>query len=71
MSNEGSKPFEINKKDLMIVTKNALLVGGAAALAVIGQNLHIIDLGPYTPIVVPAITIGLDTLIRWMKDNSK
>lgn len=71
MSNEGSKSFEINKKDLMIVTKNALLVGGAAALAVVGQNLHILDLGPYTPIVIPAITIGLDTLIRWMKDNSK
>lgn len=71
MNNEGSSSFKLNTKDLLIVGKNALLVGGAAALAVVGQNLHIIDLGPYTPVVIPVVTIGLDTLIRWMKDNSK
>jgi hypothetical protein len=71
MSTEGSKAFALNTKDLLIVAKNALLVGGAAALAVVGQNLNIIDLGPYTPVVVPVITIGLDSLIRWMRDNSK
>lgn len=71
MSTEGSKAFSINTKDLLIVGKNALLVGGAAALTVVAQNLNVVDLGVYGPIVVPVITIGLDTLIRWMRDNSK
>lgn len=71
MSTEGSKAFSINTKDLLIVGKNALLVGGAAALTVVAQNLNVVDLGVYGPIVVPVITIGLDSLIRWMRDNSK
>lgn len=71
MSTEGSKAFSFNTKDLLIVGKNALLVGGAAALTVVAQNLHVVDLGSYGPIVVPVVTIGLDTLIRWMRDNSK
>lgn len=71
MSTEGSKAFALNTKDLLIVAKNALLVGGAAALTVVAQNLNVIDLGSYGPIVVPVVTIGLDTVIRWMRDNSK
>lgn len=71
MNTEESKAFSINTKDLLIVGKNALLVGGAAALAVVAQNLQVVDLGSYGPIIVPVITIGLDALIRWMRDNSK
>lgn len=71
MSTEGSKAFSLNTKDLLIVGKNALLVGGAAALTVVAQNLNVVDLGVYGPIIVPVITIGLDSLIRWMRDNSK
>lgn len=70
MNTEGSKSFSLNNKDLLIVAKNALLVGGAAALTVVAQNLNVIDLGVYGPVVVPVITIGIDTLVRWMKDNS-
>lgn len=71
MNTEGSKAFSVNTKDLLIIGKNALLVGGAAALAVVAQNLQVVDLGSYGPIIVPVITIGLDALIRWMRDNSK
>lgn len=70
MNTEGSKSFSLNNKDLLVVAKNALLVGGAAALTVVAQNLNVIDLGVYGPVVVPVITIGIDTLVRWMKDNS-
>lgn len=70
MNTEGSKSFSLNNKDLLIVAKNALLVGGAAALTVVAQNLHVVDLGAYGPVIVPVITIGLDTLVRWLKDNS-
>lgn len=71
MNTEGSKSFALNTHDLLKVGKNALLVGGAAALAVVAQQLHVIDLGVYGPVVVPVITLGLDTLVKWMRDNSK
>ena len=40
----GSKKFTLNWADISKIGKNALLVGGAAAL-------------------------GLDTAIKWLKDN--
>lgn len=71
MNTEGSKAFALNTHDLLKIGKNALLVGGAAALTVLAQNLHVIDLGVYGPVVVPVATLGIETLIRWMKDNTK
>ena len=56
----GSKKFTLNIGDLTTVLKTALLVGGAAALTVVAENLE-----------VPIIAIGLDTAIKWLKDNSK
>jgi len=70
-TNNGSKSFELNWSDIATVGKNALLVGGAAALTVVAQNLHVIDLGTYGPVIVPMITIALDLTIKWMKNNSK
>lgn len=71
MNTEGSKSFTLNWSDLLGVLKNAALVGGAAALTVVAQNLHIIDLGQYGPLIVPLIAVGLDTTIKWMKNNAK
>ncbi len=68
---EGSKRFKLNWGDLTGVVKNALLVGGAAALTVVAENLEVIDIGLYTPLFVPIIAVGLDTAIKWMKDASK
>jgi len=66
--NEGSKRFKLNWGDISGVIKNALLVGGAAALTVVAENLHVVDIGLYTPLVVPIIAVGLDTAIKWLKD---
>lgn len=68
--NEGSKRFKLNWSDISGVAKNAALVGGAAALTVVAQNLHVIDLGQLGPLVVPIIAVGLDTAIKWMKNNA-
>lgn len=68
--NEGSPRFKLDWSDVSGVVKNALLVGGAAALTVVAQNLHVIDLGTLGPLVVPIVAVGLDTAIKWMKNNA-
>lgn len=66
----GSKKFSLNWSDWSAVLKNACLVGGAAALAYVGQNLAGLDLGPMGMLFIPIIAVGLDTAIKWMKDNT-
>ena len=68
--NEGSARFKLNWADIAGVAKNAALVGGAAALTVVAQNLHVVDLGTLGPLVVPIIAVCLDTAIKWMKNNA-
>jgi hypothetical protein len=64
-----SKAFELNANDLKAVGKNALLVGVAAVLTYVGQNLSNIDLGAGTALVVPVLTLIIDSLVKWVKDN--
>jgi len=68
--NEGSEKFKLDVSDVVGVGKNALLVGGAAALAYVAQNLDAIDLG-MAALAVPVISVVLDTAIKWMKNNTK
>lgn len=70
MADTPSKSFSLNTSDLVSIGKNALLVGGAAALTYIGENLASIDLGNMSALVVPIVAITLNTLIKWMKDNT-
>ena len=65
---EGSKRFKLNWSDLTVVVKNAILVGGAAALTVVAENLQVVDIGLYTPLVVPIVAVALDTAIKWLKN---
>ena len=67
----GSNKFKINTGDLLNVLKNGLLVAVAAFITYIMNNLHIIDLGTYTALVIPIVTLVLDTIVKWAKDNSK
>jgi hypothetical protein len=66
-----SKAFEFNKNDFLSLAKNALLVGLAAVLTYVGQNLSHIDLGAGTALVVPVVTIMIDSAVKWVKDNTK
>ena len=65
----GSKKFTLNVADLVKIGKNALLVGGAAALTYVASNLDQIDLGTLGTLFVPIVAVGLDTAIKWLKDN--
>jgi hypothetical protein len=66
-----SKPFELNKHDVMALVKNAVLVGLAAVLTYVGQNLSSVDLGAGTALVVPVVTILIDSAVKWVRDNVK
>jgi len=65
----GSKKFTLNVADLLKIGKNALLVGSAAALTYVAGNLDQIDLGTIGALLVPIVAVGLDTAIKWIKDN--
>ena len=65
----GSKKFTLNWADISKIGKNAALVGGAAALTYIAVTLDQIDLGNLGTLFVPIVAVGLDTAIKWLKDN--
>ena len=65
----GSKKFSLNWADIAKIGKNAALVGGAAALTYVAGNLDQVDLGTLGALFVPIVAVGLDTAIKWLKDN--
>ena len=67
----GSKAFSLNTTDLISVGKNAALVGLAALLTYVGENLTKLDLGSMTALVVPVTVVVINTVVKWAKDNSK
>ena len=69
--NEESKKFQLNGSDAKALGKNALLVGAAASLTYISQNLGNLDLGTLGVLIVPIVAVALDTGIKWLKDNTK
>lgn len=57
--------------DLVNVGKNALLVGVAAVLTYVGEHISNIDLGPASALVVPVVLVVVNTLVNYIKDNTK
>lgn len=66
----GSKAFSLNTTDLISVGKNAALVGLAALLTYVGENLTKLDLGSMTALVVPVTVVLINTVVKWAKDNT-
>ena len=67
----NSKAFSFNKKDFLNVLKNAALVGLAAVLTYLGQNLTKFDLGPMWIMLVPVVSTIIDSVVKWANDNTK
>lgn len=67
----GSQAFALNTTDLISVAKNALLVGLAAILTYVGENVTKIDLGNMSALVVPVVVVAINTAVKWVKDNTK
>lgn len=66
-----SAKFSLDVNDVVHVGKNALLVGLAAVLTYVGENVTKIDLGSYSALVVPIVVVLVNTVVNWAKDNTK
>jgi hypothetical protein len=66
-----SDKFSLDKNDVINLTKNAVLVGLAAVLTYVGENLANLDLGPTGVMLVPVVSIVIDTVVKWAKGNTK
>lgn len=66
-----SKAYAVDMNDLISVGKNALLVGVAAVLTYVGENVTKIDLGSMSALVVPVVVVLVNTMVNWIKDNTK
>lgn len=66
-----SKAYSVDINDLVNVGKNALLVGVAAILTYVGENITKIDLGAASALVVPVVVVLVNTAVNWIRDNTK
>lgn len=66
-----SKSFALDVNDLVNVGKNALLVGLAAVLTYVGENITNVDLGSASALVVPVVVVLVNTMVNWVKDHTK
>jgi hypothetical protein len=71
MNEQGSKSFTLNTSDVVNLAKNAVLVGLAAVLTYVGENITNVDLGTTGVMIVPLVSVGIDTLVKWIKNNTK
>ena len=66
----GSKSFSLDLTDVASLFKNALLVAIAAFLTALANGVGSLDLGNYTALIIPMVTVALDTLLKWIKNNT-
>jgi hypothetical protein len=64
-----SKNFNLNTSDLMIVLKNAALVGAAAALTAVVDSLGNIEMGENMVVVIPIVTMVLNTVVKFLTSS--
>jgi len=66
-----SRSYQLDKNDVLALVKNAVLVGLAAVLTYVGENLVKLDLGPSVALFVPVVAMVLDSAVKWAKNNVK
>jgi hypothetical protein len=64
-----SANYSLDKKDALNLVKNAVLVGVAAILTYIGENLTSLDLGANGVLLVPVVSIVIDSVVKWARGN--
>jgi len=64
-----SKSFSLNSNDLLVLAKNAGLVALAAGLTFVGENVADLDLGNFGVMLVPVVTVVIDTMVKWARNN--
>jgi hypothetical protein len=66
-----SKGLSFDKNDMIVIVKNAVLVGAAAAVTFLAENLAKVDFGQSTALIIPIVAVVLNTVSRWLKDYTK
>lgn len=66
-----SANYSLDKKDALNLVKNAVLVGVAAVLTYVGENLSSLNLGANGVLLVPVVTILIDSVVKWARGNVK
>lgn len=66
-----SKGLSFDKNDMIVIVKNAVLVGTAAAVTFLAENLAKVDFGQNTALIIPIVAVVLNTVSRWLKDYTK
>jgi hypothetical protein len=64
-----SPAFSLNLTDVAVISKNALLVAVAAGLTYVVENIGSLDLGATGVMLVPVVTVVINTLVKWAKNN--
>lgn len=67
----ASSKYSLDKDDALGLVKNAVLVGLAAVLTYVGENLTSLDLGATGVMLVPVVSVVIDTVVKWAKNNVK
>ena len=67
----GSKSFSVNWSEVVKILKGSLFVGATAAAIYLVDNAAYLDFGAMTVFLVPIVTTVLQSLVTWLKDNSK
>ena len=65
----ASPQYSLDREDALSLVKNAVLVGLAAVLTYVGENLSSLDLGAAGVMLVPVVSVVIDTAIKWAKNN--
>lgn len=65
----ASQKYSLDKDDALGLVKNAVLVGLAAVLTYVGENLASLDLGATGVMLVPVVSVVIDTVVKWAKSN--
>lgn len=66
----GSLRWQFNREDGQKIVKGALIALGGAGVVFLGQ-LSGMEFGAWTPFVVALCSTGVNTLKKWIADNSK
>lgn len=67
----ASPKYALDKSDVLSLVKNAVLVGLAAVLTYVGENLASLDLGSTGVMLVPVVSVVIDAVVKWAKGNVK
>ena len=68
-TDNNSPAFSLNLTDVAVIGKNALLVAVAAGLTYVVENISSLDLGATGVMLVPVVTVVINTLVKWAKNN--